>query len=49
MAVPELKVRIAQGMASKENSVWDQYNAWVLTKKMAYESIVPSREKKLKK
>jgi hypothetical protein len=49
MAVPKLKVRTEQGMASRENSVWFQYSEWVLTKKMANESIVPSKEKKPKK
>jgi hypothetical protein len=46
MAVPELKVRTAQGMASRENSVWSQCNESVLTRKVASKSIGPSREKK---
>jgi hypothetical protein len=46
MAVPELKVRTAQGMASRENSVWWQCNESVLTRKVASKSIGPSREKK---
>ena len=46
MAVPELKVRTAQGMASKENLVWWQCSESVLTRKVASESIGPSRDKK---
>jgi hypothetical protein len=49
MAVLELKVRTAQGMASRENSVWWQCSESVLTRKVASESIGPSREKKLNK
>jgi hypothetical protein len=49
MAVLELKVRTVQGMASRENSVWWQCSESVLTRKVASESIGPSREKELNK
>ena len=46
MEVPELKVRTTQGMASKENLIWWQCSESILIKKMASESIDPSRKKK---